>query len=148
MRFKTIGWVNGSHEHEEEVVGIDKDVTVLVDICPICNRIDDSENGFFRGEGDPCIIGGIKGTLTEDHNSKYHGQIPEGKRIPRKEIEQKIWDAFPDFKLEYHLVLTSDEYFVVEGTLGGTFTNPLDSPRGIIQPTGKKSPGLKHAAFL
>lgn len=65
---------------------------------------------------------------------------PEARKGKELMIEawKGIWTAFPDFKADDSIILTSDEYFGVEETLVGTFTNPWNSWMGIIQPTGGK----------
>jgi steroid delta-isomerase-like uncharacterized protein len=45
--------------------------------------------------------------------------------------------AFPDFKAEFTLILTSGEYLILEGYWVGTNTGPMPSPEGEIPATGR-----------
>ncbi|MFQ5630736.1 MAG: ester cyclase [bacterium] len=45
--------------------------------------------------------------------------------------------AFPDMKIEFAAILTSEDEFCIEWILQGTNTGPLSSPEGEIPPTGR-----------
>jgi steroid delta-isomerase-like uncharacterized protein len=45
--------------------------------------------------------------------------------------------AFPDSKATFHIEYVSGNTVVVELTWRGTHTGPLQTPRGVIAPTGK-----------
>jgi predicted ester cyclase len=60
----------------------------------------------------------------------------------------KGWDAFrqyigvfkaasPDSKLNVTTLIDGGDVVAMEGTFTGTFTNPLPTPQGELQPTGK-----------
>jgi len=96
ITFKTSGWVCGfPHTHEVEDDNISKDVVVLCDICPICGYITEEEK--FRGEGNPIFLG-IYESIEETHKSKYHGNIPYGKKIKDKEIINYVENTYFNFE--------------------------------------------------
>ena len=67
----------------------------------------------------------------------------EPEPIKGREAIQKNQEAFiramPDFKMEFPLILFSENYIVFKGVAQGTFTGPLASPEGDIPPTGKSA---------
>lgn len=51
---------------------------------------------------------------------------------------QGFKQAFPDMKLEHSNIVANGNKVAVEFTAHGTHTGPLQTPEGVIPPTGKK----------
>jgi steroid delta-isomerase-like uncharacterized protein len=51
--------------------------------------------------------------------------------------QEAFLQAMPDFKLKLTLVLIQGNHIAFEGEVKGTFTGPLTTPAGEVQPTGK-----------
>jgi len=65
------------------------------------------------------------------------GEVIRGRKAIQEHMET-MFRAFPDFKVEFTLILISGDHITFEGVGRGTFTGPLASPEGEIPPTGKK----------
>ena len=65
------------------------------------------------------------------------GEVIRGRKAIQEHMET-MFRAFPDFKVEFTLILISGDHITFEGVSRGTFTGPLASPEGEIPPTGKK----------
>ena len=52
---------------------------------------------------------------------------------------ETIYKAFPDWKVDFSMVICSGDTIVFEGVGAGTFTGPLATPEGEVAPTGKKA---------
>jgi uncharacterized protein (TIGR02246 family) len=54
--------------------------------------------------------------------------------------------CMPDYKIEWTLVAYHGDTIIFEGVGSGTFTGPMETPEGVIQPNGKRV-SLKAAFF-
>lgn len=57
-----------------------------------------------------------------------------------------IFKCMPDYKVKWTLVAYHGDTIIFEGVSSGTFTGPMETPEGVIQPNGKKV-NLKAAFF-
>lgn len=70
----------------------------------------------------------------------YQSDLSEPLR-GNKELEKsysEYFRAFPDINVEFIKVISSGDQVCVEFRETGTFTGPLSTPQGEIQPTGQK----------
>jgi steroid delta-isomerase-like uncharacterized protein len=83
---------------------------------------------------------------TEDAVMYMPGEPPVRGREAIAKNQGAFVRAMPDFKLTFNQVLSSGNHAAFEGVVNGTFTGPLSTPEGDIQPTGNKVQ-LKFAFF-
>ena len=51
--------------------------------------------------------------------------------------QEAYFRAFPDMTIKFNTIASQGNYIVFEGLVKGTFTGPLATPEGDIQPTGR-----------
>lgn len=49
-----------------------------------------------------------------------------------------MYKAMPDYKVDFSLVAIHDDTVICEGVGTGTFTSPLETLAGVVQPNGQK----------
>ena len=95
-------------------------------------------NAYHTAEGNVLDIPGWIGSLTEDGvfnnvdgEASYRGQH-------LKDIVIIFANMFPDVHRELHRVNVLGDVVAVELSIQGTFRGPMETPVGVIQPTGAK----------
>ncbi len=54
--------------------------------------------------------------------------------------------SMPDYKMKWTLIAYHGDTIIFEGVGSGTFTGPMETPEGVVQPNGKKV--ILKAAFF
>jgi ketosteroid isomerase-like protein len=95
-------------------------------------------NAYHTAEGNVLDVAGFVGSFTEDgvindvvgHES-YRGEL-------LGEVVTRMAKLLPDVHRELHRVSVLGDVVAVELSIQGTFRGPLETPAGIVQPTGAK----------
>jgi ketosteroid isomerase-like protein len=103
-------------------------------------------HAYHTAEGDVLDVAGFVGSFAEDGviNLGHAGLEPSGvgqesyRGEQLGEIVLRIAKLFPDVHRELHRVNVLGDTVAVEVSIQGTFLGPLETPAGIVQPTGVK----------
>jgi ketosteroid isomerase-like protein len=111
-----------------------------------CNNGAIVQHAYHTAEGSVLDVAGFVGDFAEDGviNLGHAGLEPGGagqesfRGEQLGEIVLRITKLFPDVHRELHRVNVLGDTVAVEVSIQGTFLGPLETPAGIIQPTGVK----------
>ena len=103
-------------------------------------------HAYHTAEGSVLDVAGFVGSFAEDGviNLGHAGQefVGVGRESyrgeQRGELVLSIVRQFPDVHRELHRVNVLGDTVAVEVSIQGTFLGPLETPAGIVQPTGAK----------
>ena len=103
-------------------------------------------HAYHTAEGSVLDVVGFAGSFAADGviNLGHAGVEPNGvgqesyRGEHLGEIVLRIAKLFPDIHRELHRVNVLGDTVAVELSIQGTFLGPLDTPAGIVQPTGAK----------
>jgi deazaflavin-dependent oxidoreductase (nitroreductase family) len=106
-------------------------------------------HAYHTAEGSVLDVAGFVGSFANDGviNLGYAGIEPSGVGQESYRGEQlgelvlRIAKLFPDVHRELHRVNVLGDMVAVELSIQGTFLGPLETPAGIVQPTGAKVDG-------
>jgi ketosteroid isomerase-like protein len=103
-------------------------------------------HAYHTAEGSVLDIAGFVGSFAEDgvinlgHAGREHGGVGQesywGEQLGEPVL--RIAKLFPDVHRELHRVNVLGDTVAVELSIRGTFLGPLETPAGIVQPTGAK----------
>ena len=95
-------------------------------------------NAYHTAEGNVLDISGWIGSFTEDgvFNNVVGEASYRGQHL--KDIVIIFAKMFPDVHRELHRVNVLGDVVAVELSIQGTFRGPMETPVGVIQPTGAK----------
>jgi len=103
---------------------------------------------YHTAEGSVLDIAGFVGSFAEDgvmnmgHSGRRDHRQGGGQESARGqqlgEVVLSLAKQFPDIHRELHRVTVLGDTVAVELSIQGTFLGPLESPAGIVQPTGAK----------
>jgi ketosteroid isomerase-like protein len=103
-------------------------------------------HAYHTAEGDVLDVAGFVGSFAEDGvinlghaGVELNGVGQESFRGEHVgELVLRIAKLFPDVHRELHRVNVLGDTVAVELSIQGTFLGPLETPDGIVQPTGAK----------
>src|SRR5947208_6434571 len=103
-------------------------------------------HAYHTAEGSVLDVAGFVGSFAEDGviNLGHAGIEPSGvgqesyRGEHLGELVLRIAKLFPDVHRELHRVNVLGDTVAVELSIQGTFLGPLETPAGIVQPTGAK----------
>ena len=103
-------------------------------------------HAYHTAEGSVLDVAGFVGSFAEDGviNLGHAGREPSGvgqesyRGEHLGELVLLIAKLFPDVHRELHRVNVLGDTVAVEVSIQGTFLGPLETPAGIVQPTGVK----------
>ena len=104
-------------------------------------------HAYQMAEGSVLDVAGFVGLFADDGviNLGHAGIEPLGLQSYRGEqlgdLVRSIARSYPDVHRELHRVNVLGDMVAVELSIQGTFLGPLETPAGIIQPTGAKVDG-------
>ena len=95
-------------------------------------------NAYHTAEGNVLDIPGWVGSFTKDgvFNNVSGEESYRGEHL--KDIVIRFAKMFPDVHRELHRVNVIGEVVAIELSIQGTFRGPMETPAGVIQPTGAK----------
>jgi ketosteroid isomerase-like protein len=95
-------------------------------------------NAYHTAEGNVLDIPGWVGSFTEDgvFNNVSGEASYRGEHL--KDVVLSFAKQFPDIHRELHRVNVMGDVVAVELSIQGTFDGPMETPAGVIQPTGAK----------
>jgi predicted ester cyclase len=95
-------------------------------------------NAYHTAEGDVLDIPGWTGSFTEDgvFNNISGEESYRGEHL--KDIVITFAKMFPDVHRELHRVNVMGDVVAIELSIQGTFRGPMETPAGVIQPTGAR----------
>src|SRR3989441_10784819 len=103
-------------------------------------------HAYHTAEGSVLDVAGFVGSFAEDgvinmgHAGQEFGGVGQdsyrGEQLG--ELVLRIAKLFPDVHRELHRVNVLGDTVAVEVSIQGTFLGPLETPAGIVQPTGAK----------
>ena len=95
-------------------------------------------NGYHTAERNVLDIAGWIGSLTEDgvFNNVTGEESYRGEHL--KDVVIPSGQMFPDVHCELHRVNVMGDVVAIELSVQGTFRAPMETPAGVIQPTGAK----------
>src|SRR5882724_8756070 len=96
-------------------------------------------HAYHTAEGGVLDIAGFVGSFAEDGviNGFFRGRESfRGEQLG--ELVLGVAKQFPDVHRELHRVNVLGDTVAVELSIQGTFLGPLETPAGIVQPTGAK----------
>ena len=95
-------------------------------------------NAYHTAEGNVLDIPGWIGSFTEDgvFNNVTGEESYRGEHL--KDIVITFAKMFPDVHRELHRVNVMGDVVAIELSIQGTFRGPMETPAGVIQPTGAK----------
>ena len=103
---------------------------------------DDNEaivrHAYHTAEGDVQDVAGFVGSFTDDgvFNDVVGQESYQGEQLG--EVVLRMGKLLPDVHRELHRVSAFGNVVAVELSIQGTFLGPLETPAGIVQPTGAK----------
>ena len=103
-------------------------------------------HAYHTAEGNVMDVQGFRDLFAEDGvvNMGHAGLEQGGKGLESARGEQlgemllKFAKLFPDVHRELHRVNVLGDMVAVELSIRGTFLGPLETPAGIVQPTGAR----------
>jgi hypothetical protein len=103
-------------------------------------------HAYHTAEGSVLDVAGFVGSFAEDgvinlgHAGREHGGVGQESYRGEQLGEAVLSTAklFPDVHRELHRVNVLGDTVAVELSIRGTFLGPLETPAGIVQPTGAK----------
>ena len=105
-------------------------------------------HAYHTAEGSVLDIAGFVGSFAEDgvinlgHSGRGDHRQAGGQQTYRGEqlgeLVLSVVRQFPDVHRELHRVTVLGDTVAVEVSIQGTFLGPLETPAGIVQPTGAK----------
>jgi len=106
-------------------------------------------HAYHTAEGSVLDVAGFVGSFANDGviNLGHAGIEPSGVRQESYrgehlgELVLRIAKLFPDIHRELHRVNVIGDMVAVELSIQGTFLGPLETPDGIVKPTGAKVDG-------
>jgi hypothetical protein len=95
-------------------------------------------NAYHTAEGHVLDIPGWIGSFTEDgvFNNVTGEESYRGEHL--KNVVITFANMFPDVHRELHRVNVMRDVVAIELAIQGTFRGPMETPAGVIQPTGAK----------
>ena len=106
-------------------------------------------HAYHTAEGSVLDVAGFVGSFAADgvinlgHAGREHSGVGQesyrGEQLG--ELVLRIAKLFPDVHRELHRVNVLGEMVAVELSIQGTFLGPMETPAGIVQPTGAKVDG-------
>jgi ketosteroid isomerase-like protein len=93
---------------------------------------------YHAAEGDVLDVAGFTGSFTEDgvFNNVVAQESYRGEHLG--DLVLGMATMIPDVHRELHRVTVLGDVVAVELSIQGTFLGPLETPAGIVQPTGAK----------
>src|SRR6266581_6963937 len=103
-------------------------------------------HAYHTAEGNVLDVAGFVGSFANDGViNLWHAGIEPGGVVQESyrgehlgELVLRIAKLFPDVHRELHRVNVLGDTVAVEVSIQGTFLGPLETPAGIVQPTGAK----------
>ena len=103
-------------------------------------------HAYHTAEGSVLDVAGFVGSFAEDgvinlgHAGREHSGVGQesyrGEQLGEPVL--RVAKLFPDVHRELHRVNVLGDTVAVELSIQGTFLGPLETPAGIVQPTGAK----------
>ena len=95
-------------------------------------------HAYHMAEGDVLDVPGFVGSFTEDgvFNDIVGQESYRGEKLG--DVLLNMAKLLPDVHRELHRVSALGDVVAVELSIQGTFQGPLETPAGIVQPTGAK----------
>jgi hypothetical protein len=95
-------------------------------------------NAYHTAEGNVLDIPGWIDSFTEDRvfNNVTGEESYRGEHL--KDVVIAFGQMFPDVHRELHRVNVMGDVVAIELSIQGTFRGPMETPAGVIQPTGAK----------
>ncbi len=95
-------------------------------------------HAYHAAEGDVLDVAGFVGSFTEDgvFNNVVAQESYRGEHLG--DLVIGMAKMLPDVHRELHTVTVLGDVVAVELSIQGTFLGPLETPAGIVQPTGAK----------
>jgi len=95
-------------------------------------------NAYHTAEGNVLDIPGWTGSFTKDgvFNNISGEESYRGEHL--KDIVITFARMFPDVHRELHRVNVMGDVVAIELSIQGTFRGPMETPAGVVQPTGAK----------
>jgi ketosteroid isomerase-like protein len=93
---------------------------------------------YHTAEGNVLDVAGFVGSFAEDgvFNDIVRQESYRGEQLG--DVVLRMADLLPDVHRELHRVNVLGDVITVELSIQGTFLGPLQTPAGIVQPTGAK----------
>jgi ketosteroid isomerase-like protein len=95
-------------------------------------------HAYHTAEGNVLDLAGFAGSFAEDgvFNDVVAPESYRGQRLG--DVLLQVAKPLPDVHRELHRVTVLGDVVVVELSIQGTFLGPLETPAGLVQPTGAK----------
>ena len=95
-------------------------------------------HAYHAAEGTVLDVAGFVGSFAEDgvFNDVVGQESYRGEQLG--DVVLRMAKLLPDVHRELHRVTVLGDVVAVELSIQGTFLGPLDTPAGIVQPTGAK----------
>src|SRR5437016_12265067 len=95
-------------------------------------------NAYHTAEGNVLDIPGWIGSFTEDgvFNNVTGEESYRGEHL--RDVVIAFGQMFPEVHRELHRVNVMGDVVAIELSLQGTFRGPMESPDGVIEPSGAK----------
>ena len=95
-------------------------------------------HAYHAAEGDVLDVAGFVASFAEDgvFNNVVAGESYRGEQLG--DVVLDMAKLLPDVHRELHRVTVLGDVVAVELSIQGTFLGPLETPAGIVQPTGAK----------
>jgi ketosteroid isomerase-like protein len=93
---------------------------------------------YHAAEGDVLDVAGFVGAFTDNgvFNDVVGQQTYRGEGLG--DVLTRMANLLPDVHRELHRVTVLGDVVAVELSIQGTFEGPLETPAGVVQPTGAK----------
>ena len=98
-------------------------------------------HAYHTAEGSVLDVAGFVASFTEDgvFNNVVAQESYRGEHLG--DLVLRVAKYFPDIHRELHRVNVLGNMVAVELSIRGTFLGPLETPAGVVQPTGAKVDG-------
>ena len=95
-------------------------------------------HAYHTAEGDVLDVAGFVGSFTEDgvFNDVVGQESYRGEQLG--DVLVRMAKLLPDVHRELYRVTVAEDAVAVELSIQGTFRGPLETPAGIVAPTGAK----------
>jgi ketosteroid isomerase-like protein len=95
-------------------------------------------HAYHAAEGNVLDVAGFVGSFAEDgvFNDVVAGESYRGQQLG--DVVLRMAKLLPDVHRELHRVTVLGDMVAVELSIQGTFLGPLETPAGLVQPTGAK----------